>query len=132
MDKKINVELEAALQHINLGNYEKAMEKLQALIDSADEAQDEIKGAQYRCILGELYAQLGKKDEASKLFSKILEIPSEKDELSMQHNIARRYLEAFAGKAPMPGSPRKVAPSVPMMPKPTQNKGFIAKKMTRK
>ena len=105
----MNINFEAALQYINLGNYERAVEKLNLAIEAAGGDTDE--GMQYRCVLAELYANMGILNQSR----------------AKQRAIARAYLDAFDGKNAMPREKIQRPGDAPIVPKPRQNAAFIAK-----
>ena len=64
-----NINFEAALKYIDLGSYDKAVEKLKLAIDEESSKDNDTRATEYHCVLGELYAQLGKEDEAREEFT---------------------------------------------------------------
>lgn len=121
----MNIEFEAALRYIDMGSYEKAVKHLMNAIEKEDGKPEEF---QYRCVLGELYANIGKHDEAREEFYKVLDYCDESHILDKQRHISQTYLDALDGKLPeMPAQPAKRPGDVPLVPKPQQNKGFIAR-----
>ena len=54
-----NINFEAALKYIDLGSYDKAVEKLKLAIDEESSKDNDTRATEYHCVLGELYAQLG-------------------------------------------------------------------------
>lgn len=121
----MNIEFEAALRYIDMGSYEKAVKRLMNAIEKEDGKPEEF---QYRCVLGELYANIGKHDEAREEFNKVLDYCDENNILDKQRHISQTYLDALDGKLPeMPAQPAKRPGDVPLVPKPQQNKGFIAR-----
>lgn len=125
----MNVDYEAALQYIDLGNYEKAQASLEKAIETEESKNDMEAAAQYRCVLGELYANLGIVSSARAQFDEVLDYCTTTNTLPAQRNIAQSYIDAFDGKVP---APPKRNPSVPLVPKPVQDKAFISGKMRRK
>ncbi|MGN1108521.1 MAG: hypothetical protein ACI4RK_03980 [Oscillospiraceae bacterium] len=124
----MNIDFEAALKYIDLGSYDKAIDKLKTAIENETEKNDLSTATQYRCVLGELYANLGRKDESKAEFEKVLDYCDETHTLQKQGNIAATYISAFEGKLPAQPQPAAKRPGdVPLVPKPVQNKAFIAK-----
>ena len=127
----MNVNFEAALKYIDLQNFDKAISELNTAIEAEEQKQDGKTATEYRCVLGELFANLGRKDESRKEFEKVLEYCRENNVLQQQRGIAQTYIDMFDGKiTPKPESKKNSA--VPLMPKPVQNKGFIAKQMNKR
>lgn len=123
----MNIDFEAALRYIDLGNYDKAIEMLKSAIDK--EKENPSAAAQYRCVLGELYANLGKVEESRTEFEQVLDYCDETNTLEKQRTIAKTFIDAFDGNLPsMPSQEKTKRPGhVPLVPKPIQDKGFIAK-----
>ena len=126
----MNMDFEAALKYIDLGSYDKAIEKLNSAIEQV--SADEDTAIQYRCVLGELHANLGNKDEARAEFEKVIAYCDEHLTLEKQRAIAQTYIDAFDGKLKAPQPAQKRPGDVPVVPKPVQNKGFISRQMNRK
>lgn len=127
----MNVNYEAALQYIDIGNYEKAQESLEKAITIEEEKGDGLAAAQYRCVLGELFANLGNVENAREQFQRVIYYCDNTNTLGTQRKIAQTYIDAFDGKIPAPAKPTR-NPSVPLVPKPVQDKSFISGKMRRK
>ena len=124
-ENDMNINFEAALQYINLGNYERAVEKLNLAIEAAGGDTDE--GTQYRCVLAELYANMGILNQSREEFEKVIEYTEKTNTLAKQRAIARAYLDAFDGKNAMPREKIQRPGDAPIVPKPRQNAAFIAK-----
>ena len=131
-----NLNYEAALKYIDLGSYDKAVEKLNLAIDEESSKDNDIRAAEYRCVLGELFAQLGKEDEAREEFTQVIQFADENSTLDTQRSIAQTYINAFEGLLPpIPSAntePANRPGDVPLVPKPVQNKGFISRQMNKK
>lgn len=131
-----NINFEAALKYIDLGSYDKAVEKLNLAIDEESSKDNDIRATEYRCVLGELYAQLGKEDEAREEFTQVIQFADENSTLDTQRSIAQTYINAFEGLLPpIPSAntePANRPGDVPLVPKPVQNKGFISRQMNKK
>ena len=130
-----NINFEAALKYIDLGSYDKAVEKLNAAIDEENSSNNESRAVEYRCVLGELYAQLGKKDEARDQFNQVIEYADENSVLAKQRTIAKTYIDAYDGLIKVPTADNaadKRPGDIPLVPKPVQNKGFISRQMNKK
>lgn len=126
----MNVDFEAALQYINLGSYEKAIEKLKTAIEK--ESADPDKQTQYRCVLGELYANLHMIDESREEFNQVLDYCDDTLTLPKQQEIAQTYIDIFDGKTYMLEEEPKRPGDVPLIPKPRQDAAFIAKQSRKK
>lgn len=128
----MNIDFEAALTYINLGSYEKAIEKLKAAINKETESENPSTAAKYRCVLGELYANLHMIDESRAEFEQVLDYCDDTLSLHEQRRIAETYLDIFDGKMPMPEQNTEKRPGdVPVIPKPVQNRGFIERQSRR-
>lgn len=131
-----NINFEAALKYIDLGSYDKAVEKLKLAIDEESSKDNDTRAAEYRCVLGELYAQLGKEDEAREEFTQVIQFADENSTLDTQRSIAQTYINAFEGLLPpIPSAntePANRPGDIPLVPKPVQNKGFISRQMNKK
>ncbi|MCI5668891.1 MAG: hypothetical protein MR291_09080 [Oscillospiraceae bacterium] len=121
----MNIDFEAALKYIDLGNYERAVEKLNSAIAAAGENTDEE--MQYRCVLGELYANMGIVNRSQEEFVRVMKYTEDSTTLPKQRAIAQAYLDAFAGKTAMPKEQMKRPGDAPLVPKPRQDAAFIAK-----
>ena len=131
-----NINFEAALKYIDLGSYDKAVEKLKLAIDEESSKDNDTRATGYHCVLGELYAQLGKEDEAREEFTQVIQFADENSTLDTQRSIAQTYINAFEGLLPpIPSAntePANRPGDVPLVPKPVQNKGFISRQMNKK
>ncbi|MGN0649434.1 MAG: hypothetical protein ACI4KM_03280 [Oscillospiraceae bacterium] len=128
------VEFDAALRYIDMGNYDKAIEHLKLAIDKAAET-DEAESIKYRCVLGELYANLEMTEEAKSEFNRVVVFTNENTILAQQRHIAQTFLRAYEAAEQMPAdelTPAKRPGDVPLVPKPVQDKGFIAKQMSKR
>ncbi len=119
----MNIDFEAALTYINLGSYEKAIQKLKSAIEK--ESGDPTTATKYRCVLGELYANLHMIDESREEFEQVVDYCEDNCILPKQREIALTYLDIFDGKVPMPAEGQKRPGDAPVVPKPVQNRGFI-------
>ncbi|MDE6032178.1 MAG: tetratricopeptide repeat protein [Oscillospiraceae bacterium] len=134
----MNVEFEAALQYINMENYDRAVEYLNKAIDKEMDEDREDKAIEYRCVLGELLANLDRRDEARDEFAAVVDYCDFSNRLPNQKTIASAFIKAIDEGGPLPsldaGSPAhlKRDPSVPLIPKPVQNKSFISKQMNKR
>ncbi len=131
-----NLNYEAALKYIDLGSYDKAVEKLKLAIEEEHANKNDICATKYRCVLGELFAQLGKEEEAREEFTQVIQFADENNVLATQRSIAKTYINAFYGlipPAPEASNETEKRPGyVPLVPKPVQNKGFISRQMNKK
>ena len=125
-----NPKFNMALGYINSGSYEKAIDLLNECINTATEEGNPQEATQVRCILGELYANLGKKEDAINNFAQVLEYCNNTQSLPEQARIAATYIKAITeGK---PANLNNKSRNVPLVPKPVQNKAFITKAMNKK
>jgi len=88
----MNVNFEMALQYINLGSYEKAEEELRTAISAETEKNNLSAAAEYRCVLGELLANLGKRKKSDAEFLQVVEYCKETNSLPKQLEIAESFL----------------------------------------
>lgn len=123
------MDFEAALKYIDLGSYDKAIEKLNSAIEQ--ESANEETAIQYRCVLGELQANLGHVPQARAEFEKVIAYCLEHHTLQKQGSIAQTYIDMFDGKIKPPAGQERPG-DAPIVPKPVQNKGFISRQMNRK
>ena len=125
-----NVNFKAALQYIDLGESEKAIEKLKLAIDQELDKDNESGSIEYRCVLAEYLAKLGRQDEAREEFSEVLRYCDTYTALPRQRAIAKTSIDIIDGVIKVPES--KPDPSLPLIPKPMQNKAFITKQLNKK
>ena len=89
----MNVNFEMALQYINLGSYEKAEKELETAIAAETEKQNFSAATEYRCVLGELLANLGRKKDANEQFKQVVEYCNKTGGLNKQREIAEGFLK---------------------------------------
>lgn len=134
----MNVEFEAALQYINMESYDNAIEHLNKAIDKEMDGGDEARAMEYRCVLGELLANLDRKDEARDEFAAVVDYCNFSNGLHNQKIIAGAFIKAIDEGGPLPRfdgteeASAKRDPSVPLVPKPVQNKSFITRQMNKR
>lgn len=127
----MNIDFEAALKYIDLGSYDKAIEKLRSAIEK--EGDDQDTATQYRCVLGELFANLGRVEESREEFGKVLDYCEETHTLQQQRHIAQTYIDVFDGKIKMPEREQPKRPGdAPLIPKPRQNTAFISRQTSKR
>ena len=133
--KIMNVEFEKALQYINLGKYDKAIESLNTAITKEEDEGNNTTATEYRCVLGELYVELEMEEQARTELTAVVNFCNEHNVLDKQRMIATAYLNAYNG-IPLPKEMRAKKTERPgymsMVPKPAQNKAFITKQMSKK
>ncbi len=127
----MNVNFEMAIQYINLEAYDKAVESLQTAIKEEADKGNEKGSVEYTCVLGELYADMGKKKEAIEEFSKVMDFCGRTNSLPKQRKIAKDFLDLFSGETKMVTEPH------PTVQTPTNvmgmtSKGFIAKNQRKR
>ncbi len=88
----MNVNFEMALQYINLGSYEKAEEELRTAIEKETEKGSLETAMEYRCVLGELLANLRKRKKSDEEFLRVVEYCKKTGSLPKQLAIAEEYL----------------------------------------
>ncbi len=91
----MSIEFQAALNYINLGVYDKAEEMLRAAVKKEMDKGKEETAIQYRCVLGELFADIGKEKESRTEFEAVLDYCEENGTLYKQREIAQNYLMGF-------------------------------------
>ncbi len=134
----MNVEFEAALQYINLESYDNAISHLNKAIDKEMDEGNEGTAMEYRCVLGELLANLDRKEEARDEFAAVVDYCDFSNDLPKQKIIAGAFIKAIDEGGPLPrfdvsaGTEAKRNPSVPLIPKPVQNKSFISRQMNKR
>ncbi len=143
----MNVNFEKAVRYIDLGSYTKAVDALNAAINEANEAGNAREAIQYKCVLGELYAQLEIEAHAKAVLQEVVAYCDENRCLHEQREIAQKYLIAYEtgtidkvlneepapAPAARPEAKKAERPGyVPLVPKPTQDKSFITKQMSKK
>ncbi len=127
----MNIKFEAALQYINLGNYEEAEKHLNEAIAEEEEKHNGSGAAAYRCVLAELLANIGRKQEARGLFDKVVAYCDDTSTMSEQREIAMAYIHDIDRNLPMPNAIQKRGASQPMIDKPVQNRAFITRQMNK-
>ncbi len=134
----MNVEFEKALQYIDKQSYEKAIECLNNAISKEEEKDNLSAATEYRCVLGELYYQLGMDLQAQDELTEVMKYCDETNTLTKQREIARTYINAINGILP-PAPPvaqqakaAKLPKDRPLVPKPVQDKAFINRQMSKK
>ncbi|MBQ9946985.1 MAG: hypothetical protein IJO91_01230 [Oscillospiraceae bacterium] len=143
----MNVNFEKAIRYIDMGSYNKAVDSLNAAIEEAKAAGNTNEAIQYKCVLGELYAQLEMATQATAALKEVVAYCDENRCLYEQRAIAQKYLiayetgtiEAVLNAQPAPAPAAKPAAQkverpgyTPLVPKPTQDKSFITKQMSKK
>ena len=98
-----NINFEAALKYIDLGSYDKAVEKLKLAIDEESSKDNDTRATEYHCVLGELYAQLGKEDEAREEFTQVISTPLRVSFLlSLQQTLSLQIVPEMSRLFPSP------------------------------
>lgn len=124
----MNVNFEMAIQYINLESYDKAVDALKTAIREETDKNDEKTATEYTCVLGELLADLGRKQEAEQEFLKVLDYCDRTNSLSKQRAIARDFLDLFHGNVQFVTETAEIPRSVRQV----QNKAFIAKQQRKR
>lgn len=94
----MNVNFEMAIQFINMEEYDKAVDSLKIAIAAEYENNDEKTAVEYTCVLGELLADLGRRDESEAEFLKVLDYCIKTNSLPKQARIAKDFLDFFHGE----------------------------------
>ena len=139
----MNIEFQKALQYIDKEAYEKAIESLNIAITQEEEADNLSTATEYRCVLGELYYQLQMDAQALDELGEVIRYCDETNTLTKQREIARTYINAINGILPQEikdkaeaaakaDAQAKRSKSMPLVPKPVQDKAFITKQMSKK
>ncbi len=127
----MSAKFDLALRYIDAGDYNKAIQYLQdAVFDEEDKGSEE-RAIQYRCVLGELYANLAMEGEARDEFLEVLQYCRENNALPNQKEIALTFLDMFDGKISAKPTAKAAAERV-FAAKPAQDKAFITKQMGKK
>ncbi len=124
----MNINFELAIQYINLEAYDKAVESLQTAIKEETDNNNEKTAIEYTCVLGELLADLGKRQEAEQEFLKVIEFCDRTNSLHKQREIAKDFLDLFHGNVKLVTE----APETPRNVMILQSKGFIAKNQRKR
>ncbi len=130
----MNINFEAALRFIDLENYDKAVSELNKAIDAEMEKDDESKATEYRCVLAELLADMGRLDDARDEFATVLDYCDYSKSLPLQRRISIAFIKAIDNKLPLPDFSRdkETANDRPTLGKPAQDKNFIVKQMNKR
>lgn len=127
----MNINFEMAIQYINLEDYDKAVESLQTAIKDEFGKNNEKGAIEYTCVLGELYADLNRKEESIDEFNKVLEYCERTNKLPKQRQIAKEFLDLFSGETKMTTEPRPTI-QAPANVMGMTSKGFIAKNQRKR
>lgn len=142
----MNLNLEKALAYIDLGSYNKAVDSLEAAIKEEEAAGNNQTAIEYKCVLGELYAQLDMPLQAQRVLGEVVMFCDENCCLAEQRSIAVKYLIAYetntidavlneqaVREGKMAAAKAAARPGyLPLVPKPMQDKGFISRQMGKK
>lgn len=101
----MNINFEAAIKFINLGDNDSAINELNTAIGVEEKNGRESTAIQYRCVLGELLHELGRDDDASKELEKVVKYCGETNSLPQQERIASDILDAIGGKVTLTAMP---------------------------
>lgn len=93
----MDVHFDAALNFINMGKYEKAVENLEVAIKAESDSGNATSAMECTCVLGELLANMGETDRAREEFKKVLEYCSSTNSLPKQQKIAQDFIDKFDG-----------------------------------
>lgn len=127
----MNVNFEMAIQYINLEEYDKAVKSLQTAIKEEADKGDEKASIEYTCVLGELYADMGKREESIDEFTKVLEYCNRTSSLPKQRKIAKDFLDLFMGETKVVTEPHPTI-QMPANVMGMTSKGFIAKNQRKR
>ncbi len=127
----MNVNFEMAIQYINLEAYDKAVESLQTAVKEEADKGNEKGAVEYTCVLGELYADMGRKEDAIEEFTKVMEYCGKTNSLPKQRQIAMEFLDLFSGRTKMVTEPHPTV-QTPANVMGMTSKGFIAKNQRKR
>lgn len=96
----MDIHFDAALQLINMGNYDSAVRNLEKAIEAEEGKGDTKCAMEYSCVLGELLANMGETERARDEFNKVLGYCTVTNSLPDQRKIAQGFIDEFDGKLP--------------------------------
>ena len=96
----MDIHFDAALNLINLGNYDSAVRNLEKAIEAEEGKGDTKCAMEYTCVLGELLANMGETERARSEFNKVLGYCTVTNSLPEQRKIAQGFIDEFDGKLP--------------------------------
>lgn len=133
----MNIEFQKALQYIDKESYEKAITCLNNAIMQEEDNDNLSTATEYRCVLGELYYQLGMEAQARDELNEVIFYCDEHNTLQKQREIAKTLVNAMDGILPPAPAVEKPKAAqrpkhIPLVPKPVQDKAFITKQMSKK
>lgn len=85
----------AALTHIDLGNYDKAVQNLELAIKAETDSGNMENAMQCTCVLAELLSKIDKEDKAFEEFSKVISYCNMTNTLPRQRKIASDFIEVY-------------------------------------
>lgn len=106
----MDVHFTAALQHIDLGNYDRAVYNLEAAIKAETDSGNMENAMQCTCVLAELLSNIGEDGRAFEEYNKVLSYCNMTNSLPEQRKLASDYIEMYklchggAKKSSEPGS----------------------------
>ena len=128
----MNINFEAAIRYINIGESEQAIKELKEAIRSEIANNSENISIQYRCVLGELLHDLQRDDEAAKEFKKVIDYCKRTGSLPNQEKIAEEFLKAINGNITITAEQLNIPGSTELMSMPVQNNSTPKKVSRRK
>ncbi len=95
----------AALTHIDLGNYDKAVHNLELAVKAETDSGNMDNAMECTCVLAELLSKIGEEGRAYEEFNKVLSYCNMTNNLPKQRKLAADYIEVYklshgAGKKP--------------------------------
>lgn len=128
----MNINFEAAIRYINIGESEQAIKELKEAIRSEIANNSENISIQYRCVLGELLHDLQRDDEAAEEFKKVIDYCKRTGSLPNQEKIAEEFLKAINGNITITAEQLNIPGSTELMSMPVQNNSTPKKVSRRK
>lgn len=128
----MNINFEAAIRYINIGESEQAIKELKEAIRSEIANNSENISIQYRCVLGELLHDLERDDEAAEEFKKVIDYCKRTGSLPNQEKIAEEFLKAINGNITITAEQLNIPGSTELMSMPVQNNSTPKKVSRRK
>lgn len=119
----MDVHFSVALNLINMGKYEKAVENLETAIKAESDSGNDGSAMECTCVLGELLANMGETDRAREEFKKVLDYCSSTKSHPKQQKIAQEFIDKFDGNTP--AGKLKKSEAAKRKPNTTQSAKFV-------
>ena len=95
----MDINFSAAIHFINMGKFKMAVEHLEKAIAAESDSGNMDSAIMCTCVLGELLANMGDRDRASKEFGKVVEYCNRTNSLGKQREVAQSFLDEFEAAA---------------------------------